>query len=284
MSMISFDNEYANWINELKQRFRNTQIKAALKVNSEMLFFNWQLGHDLVTKRVEERWGKGVVEQISYDLQQEFPGVKGFSARNLWFMKQWYSFYISDNDDGMIISDLVNKFAVNKSNLKQPVSEIQFPPIFALIPWGHHILIIQKCKTIDEAIYYIRRAIEDNLSRNALEKCIRIDSYHTAGSAFTNFEINLPDSQRQLAQELLKQNYGFSFMNLPRDYDEKSMEDAIEQRITTPMGVATYENVRIKEISDHLPTPEQIKKQIELAEEEYKMNTNELDDRNENRE
>ena len=94
---VNLDSEYVQWIHEIKQRFRNSQIKAAVKVNSEQLLFNWQLGRDLVVRKAEEKWGTGIVNQVSLDLQDEFPEAKGFSARNLWFMKQWYSFYSSKN-------------------------------------------------------------------------------------------------------------------------------------------------------------------------------------------
>ena len=93
---VAIDKEYIQWIQEIKQRFRNSQIKAAVKVNSEQLLFNWQLGRDLVARKAEEKWGNGIVEQVSLDLQAEFPNMKGFSARNLWNMKKWYSFYAED--------------------------------------------------------------------------------------------------------------------------------------------------------------------------------------------
>lgn len=90
---VHLDIDYVRWIHNVKERFRNAQIKAAVKVNSEQLLFNWQLGRDLVVRKSEEKWGRGIVEQLSLDLQHEFPDVKGFSARNLWNMKKWYSFY-----------------------------------------------------------------------------------------------------------------------------------------------------------------------------------------------
>ena len=90
---IHIDTDYANWIAEVKHRYRSAQVKAAVKVNAEKLLFNWQLGRDLVQKKAEERWGAGVVEQVSLDLKREFPDAEGFSARNLWYMKQWYFFY-----------------------------------------------------------------------------------------------------------------------------------------------------------------------------------------------
>ena len=104
---IHIDTEYANWIAEVKHRYRSAQVKAAVRVNAEKLLFNWQLGRDLVQKKAEERWGAGVVEQVSLDLQNEFPDSTNFSTRNLWYMKQWYLFYTDES-----------------GKLKQPVSEL----------------------------------------------------------------------------------------------------------------------------------------------------------------
>ena len=90
---VQIDSNYVQWLNEIKSRYRSAQIKAAVKVNAEQLLFNWQLGRDLVTRKAEEQWGSGVVEQLSMDLQAAFPESKGFSTTNLWRMKQWYLFY-----------------------------------------------------------------------------------------------------------------------------------------------------------------------------------------------
>ena len=92
---IRIDTDYVNWLAEVKNRYRSAQVKAAVKVNAEKLLFNWQLGRDLVQKKAEERWGAGVVEQVSLDLKREFPDAEGFSASNLWYMKKWYVFYTS---------------------------------------------------------------------------------------------------------------------------------------------------------------------------------------------
>ncbi|MBQ6320484.1 MAG: DUF1016 family protein [Lachnospiraceae bacterium] len=380
---VKLDSEYVQWIHEIKQRYRNSQIKAAVKVNSEQLLFNWQLGRDLVIRKAEEKWGTGIVNQVSLDLQAEFPEAKGFSARNLWFMKQWYSFYTSKNGIISLISDLETQLntgnkklnqvgsEIHEQKLNQLDSEMAFPPVFAYVPWKHHVLIVQKSQSIEEALFYIRKTVEDGLSRNALDDCIRADLYHTSGAAVTNFADKLPAIQGALAQEILKSNYDLGFVSLPKEYDEDALEDVLEQRmtrfllelgdgwafvgrqkeiiisgktrkidllfyhiylrcyvvlelkvkpfdpeftgklnfyvnavnefvkrdsdnptigllicrdmdrtevqlafqgITTPMGVATYDNVKIAEIQEHLPTAEQIKQQIELAEEEYKMN------------
>lgn len=107
---IHLDDEYAVWIAEVKHRYRSAQVKAAVKVNAEKLLFNWQLGRDLVRKKAEERWGSGVVEQVSLDLQKEFPNESGFSVRNLWYMKKWFLFYLGN---------------ASSTILQQPVSELQ---------------------------------------------------------------------------------------------------------------------------------------------------------------
>ena len=99
---IHIDTEYAHWIAEVKHRYRSAQVKAAVRVNAEKLLFNWQLGRDLVQKKAEERWGAGVVEQISLDLKKEFPKDDGFSTSNLWYMKKWYLFYTNEADSKIL--------------------------------------------------------------------------------------------------------------------------------------------------------------------------------------
>jgi predicted nuclease of restriction endonuclease-like (RecB) superfamily len=388
------DKEYAQWIYDIKQRFRNAQIKAAVKVNSEQLLFNWQLGRDLVVRKAEEKWGNGIVEQVSLDLQAAFPEAKGFSARNLWNMKKWYSFYTSYEDFGNAVNALSGQMDISslklqqvaaeiqetasEEKLQQVVAEIPFPAIFGFIPWGHHIEIITKCKDLHEALFYVKRTIEEGWSRNALDNCIRADMYHAVGTAVTNFSEKLPTTQGELAQEILKSNYDLGFVSLPPKYDENALEDVLEQRmtrfllelgegwafvgrqkeiiisgktrkidllfyhiylrcyvvlelkvkpfdpeyagklnfyvnavnefirkdsdnqtigllickdmdrtevqlafqgITTPMGVATYDNVKIQESQEYLPTAEQIQQQIEIAEEEYRISLSEKKDR-----
>ena len=93
---MSSDEGYLQWISDIKQRFRQSQIKAAVRVNTTMLEFYWSVGRDLVALRAEERWGAGVVKQFALDMRQAFPNDKGFSDSNVKYMKQWYSFYYED--------------------------------------------------------------------------------------------------------------------------------------------------------------------------------------------
>ena len=121
---VHLDSDYRNWIAEIKERFQASQIKAVVKVNSEALLFNWQLGRDLVIRKAEEKWGKGVVEQVSLDLQDAFPNTKGFSTRNLWWMKQWYLFYASEASAHQYLAELENSINAAGQKLNQLGSEI----------------------------------------------------------------------------------------------------------------------------------------------------------------
>lgn len=145
---VNIDKDYMAWLNEIKARYNSARAKAAVKVNSEQLLFNWQLGRDLVIRKAEERWGAGVVEQLSLDLKAAFPGSKGFSARNLWYMKNWYSFYASQPEKLQQLAALFQATA-NQANkkLQQLAAEIHepiadrdgvtsFPEVFSYIPGG----------------------------------------------------------------------------------------------------------------------------------------------------
>ena len=246
---IHIDADYAEWIADIKSRYRSAQVKAAVKVNAEKLLFNWQLGRDLVQKKAEERWGAGVVEQVSLDLKREFPDADGFSTSNLWYMKKWYLFY-ADGDAEEKLQRTVGELqsSVNQAviKLQQSVGEIQhlvsktnneigmaFPQPFALVPWGHHVDIITKCKSIDEALFYVGKTIEQGLSRNSLANCIKANLYEHQGKIVNNFSNHLPALQSKLVQEVLKENYDFGFATVEHEiYDEAELEEALTKNVT----------------------------------------------------
>ncbi len=231
---VQLDVDYVNWITDIKRRYRAAQVKASVRVNSEKLLFNWELGRDLVQKKAEERWGAGVVEQISIDLQREFPGSNGFSVRNLWYMKQWYLFYSeADTKLQQPVAELESQ------KLQQPVAEFlqqsvrEIPTSFALVPWGHHIAIISQCESLNEALFYIGKTIEQGLSRAALVNCIKAHLYEHQGKILNNFTEHLPALQSQLVQEVLKENYDFGFATVGHEiYDECELEEALTNSIT----------------------------------------------------
>ena len=242
---IHIDTDYANWIAEVKHRYRSAQVKAAVKVNAEKLLFNWQLGRDLVQKKAEERWGAGVVEQVSLDLKREFPDAEGFSASNLWYMKKWYVFYTNQvplEKLQRVIGEL--QHAVNQKYIKlqRPVAELDetikdegedFPLPFSLVPWGQHIEIITRCKKLEEALFYIQQVIEKGLSRPALINCIKSNLYEHQGKIVNNFTDHLPALHSKLVQEVLKENYDFGFATVKHEvYDEAELEESLTKNVT----------------------------------------------------
>ena len=255
---IHIDTDYAKWMAEIKQRYRSAQVKAAVRVNSEKLLFNWLLGRDLVQKKAEERWGAGVVEQVSLDLQREFPDADGFSVQNLWFMKKWYLFYTSSfafEKLQQVVRKLYSPVSQSYVKLYQAGRELEdtklyqlgreiddtkthqsgaeFPLPFALVPWRHHVEIISKCKTIEEALFYIGKTIEQGLSRSALINCIKANLYEHQGKILNNFTEHLPSLQSSLVQEVLKENYDFGFATVGHEiYDEAELENALTKNIT----------------------------------------------------
>jgi len=235
---IRIDGDYAEWIAELKHRYRSAQVKASVRVNAEKLLFNWELGRDLVQKKAEERWGAGVVEQVSLDLQREFPNAEGFSTTNLWYMKQWYLFYYQED---IKLQQFVAELGIEKlhqaggetENLKLHQFGGEFPAPFALVPWRHHVEIISKCKSIDEALFYMGKTIEQGMSRAALVNCIKANLYEHQGRILNNFAEHMPALQSKLVQEVLKENYDFGFATVKHEiYDEQELEEALSKSVT----------------------------------------------------
>lgn len=277
------DADYAAWLSEIKRRYISAQIKASIKVNIEKLRFNWSVGRDLVMRKAEERWGSGVVEQLSLDLKEAFPQDKGFGTTNLWAMKKWYLFFSSQEaieklyQAGGELQQCANRIIVK---LHQVGGESDFPLLLGLVPWRHQVNIITKCKSVDEAIFYLRECILGGWSRQTLDNSFKSNLYKSHGRAISNFPEYLPEAQSRMAQEIPKDNYDFGFITVPVNYKEEQLEAALEQNITrfrafkgiqTPMGVASYDNVQIAP-SNLLPSAEELQARVRLVEEELNNN------------
>ena len=240
---MTADEGYIQGITDIKQRFRQSQIKAAVRVNTAMLEFYWSVGRDLVTLRAEERWGAGVVKQFALDMRQAFPDETGFSDTNVKYMTRWYLFYYEKVIKGQRVVDLIGhqvgdelEVAISQRVIdekgQQVVDQLQFPDLFGFIPWGCHILIFSKCKSLDEALFYINRVVDEAWSRSRLENQVAANLFGSQGAAITNFEHTLPAPQSQLAKEILKDPYNFSFLAMNKEYEEKDMEDALVDNVT----------------------------------------------------
>ena len=261
---MSADEGYIQWIADIKQRFRQSQIKAAVRVNTAMLEFYWSMGRDIVELRAESKWGSGFFNQLSLDMRTAFPDETGFSVTNLKYMRRWYAFYRErvtirhqagdEFDDALEInsSDELNVAIRHQVGdelevaIRQQVADeiegmekghqvggqLEMPEIFGRIPWKHHVHIISKCKSLDEALFYINRVAEEGWSRSRLEHQVAANLFGSQGAAITNFELTLPAPQSQLAKEILKDPYNFGFLAMNEEYEEKDMEDALVDNVT----------------------------------------------------
>lgn len=216
------DPEFKQWISDLKVRIRQSQFKAAIKVNSELLHLYWELGHDIVVRQMDAVWGSGFFERLSKELKKEFPDMKGFSTTNLKYCKYFYLFYSKDGevrhqfgDETYYQSNTGIEVTVKGSDIirHQAGDELENHPIFQ-IPWRHHVEIFTKCKSVEEALFYIQKTITNGWSRAVLMNFLDANLYQSQGRAINNFDRLLPNLQSDLAKETLKDPYNFDFLTL----------------------------------------------------------------------
>lgn len=205
--------DYKQWLSEIKQHIRQSQIKAAVRVNTELLRLYWHLGKEIAERRAEAKWGNGFFNTLSRDLKADFPDMQGFSPTNLKYCKRFYLFY-SQSD-----------------TIHHQVGDELISPIFS-IPWRHHIEILTKCRTIDEALFYVGKTLENGWSRAVLLNFLDARLFETQGKALTNFRKNLPEPMSDLAQQTLKDPYNFDFLTMRENYNERELEDALTTNIT----------------------------------------------------
>ncbi|ANH82220.1 hypothetical protein A8C56_15740 [Niabella ginsenosidivorans] len=234
---------YGNWLKDLKQQIKNSRIKAVLVVNSQLILLYWDLGRQIVEKQERSNWGSGFISQLSKDLQAEFPDMGGWSKTNLFNIRNFYLFYKDvDFQQTKVFQQVVGIFKKNESVIvQQAVGSFEKPEDaiaqqlvsqLALIPWGHHILIIQKIKNVSEALFYVNKTIENNWSRSVLEYQMEINLYQRQGKAVSNFTTTLPQAQGDLANELLKDPYNFEFLQLSEKVREADLEKSLVDHIS----------------------------------------------------
>ncbi len=221
-SISILDNEYKVWVKALAVRYRQRQIRAAVKVNAEHLLFNLSLGKDIAEKDADNLYGAKFYATISRDLKEELPGVEGLSETNIRYCKRFYMLYCQ------VIENL--------PQLVEDLSAEIFPQVvedLCRIPWGHHRLIIDKCsKEPQKALFFVRQSIENGWSRSMLLNWIDTDLFERQGKAVSNFGMALPAPDSDLAQEITKDPYNFAFAGIRGRYNEKQLKDALLTNIT----------------------------------------------------
>lgn len=228
MSELTNDKEYRDWIVSIQSRVQASQIKAAVAVNYAMLELYWYLGEQIIERQEAAKWGDGFLQQMSKDLSSEFPGIKGFSYRNLRSIRQWVSFWNQP--------DSIGKQAASKSdpNWKQVVAKLapDAKRLVSQIPWGHNILLLQKLDHPADALFYVQKTIENNWSRAVLTHQIESGLHLREGKAIDNFDATLPEPESDLARQLLRDPYNFDFLTLTKRHNERELEDGLIDHLT----------------------------------------------------
>jgi predicted nuclease of restriction endonuclease-like (RecB) superfamily len=249
---------YAALLTEIKDRVRSAQLRAHLAVNRELVLLYWQIGRDIVSRQKLEGWGKSVIERLAADIQREFPGIEGFSTRNIWRMRAFYLAYaqlaefLSQPVTELLPEPLAETASETGSAriLPQPVAELESPgsasapteilpqavaeppPLeVAAISWAHNVILLEKLSDTATRLWYARQAAQHGWSRNVL--AIQIDSalHERQGKAVTNFAQTLPPPQSDLAQQITKDPYLFDFLNLRDDANERAVEMGLLEHV-----------------------------------------------------
>lgn len=211
---LAGNSEFKSWVSQLKKDIRSAQVKAAIKVNTELLRLYWRMGSDICEKQKSATWGDGWLKELSRELMAEFPDMKGFSHRNLKYIRQWYGFY----NQQLIFG-------------QQPVAQIS-EDVFFSVPWGHHLYILSQCKDVDRAVFYLNKTVENGWSRAVLLNFLDTNLYERQGKAVNNFNKLLADPQSELAVQTLKDPYNFDFLTLDGEYRERELEQGLTQNVT----------------------------------------------------
>lgn len=223
--LMKIDKEYASWILELVKRYRSSQIKAAAKVNDEMLRFYWSIGEDIEKRQMENRYGSHFYENVSNDLKKALSLTQGLSPTTIKYAHRFYLLY------NQLLGNRqhpVDDFET--PNLQQDAEDFQF--IFK-IPWAHHVCIINKVKgNVRKGLFFAKKTLENNWGRAVLLNFLSTDLYERQGAAQTNFALTLPAPESDLAQELLKSPYDFSFLPGKEKYQEAELKSALISHIT----------------------------------------------------
>ena len=198
------NNEFKAWVSNISEKYKQAQIKAAISVNSEMLKFYFELGKEIANNSFKATYGSRFYDSLSEELVSNLSNAKGLSPRNLRYIENFYLLY----------SNEIKK-------MPQLVAEL-----FS-IPWGHHRYIIDKCKSVDKALFFVRKTHENNWSRDVLLNFISTDLYEREGKAINNFELALPDTNKDLAKQITKDPYNFDFLAITNEYNEKELKDAL---------------------------------------------------------
>lgn len=196
--------DYTRLLAEVKERVRSAQYAALKAVNTELVGLYWDIGRMIVERQRDAEHGAAIAEQLSHDLRAEFPGISGFSRRNVFYMREFYLLYRDDQ---------------------------RVQPLVAQIGWTHNLVIFQRCKDPLEREFYLRMTRKFGWSKNVLIHQIDNQSYEKSLLGQTNFDQALTPAQRAQAKLAVKDEYTFDFLELGEEHSERDLERALIARI-----------------------------------------------------
>ena len=225
--------DYRSLLADIKVRVRTAQVRAHLAANSELLALYWDIGRMILHRQQAEGWGAKVIDRLSRDLQNEFPGQQGFSPRNLKYMRAFAAAW----PETVVVQPPGAKLSAREA----PRSEIVQAPLAqnsqmiaaivhqpgAQLPWKHHCLLLDMLDSPAERLWYAAQAVENGWSRSVLALQIESALHTRQGRAVTNFKATLPEPQSDLAQQITRDPYLFDFLNLRDSANERAVEDAL---------------------------------------------------------
>lgn len=194
---------YPSFLRELKEKIQTHQLSAASALNQELIRLYWEIGKSINQKQEKEGWGSKIINRLSKDLQQSFPGIKGFSTRNLKYMRLFARSYV----------------------------DIEVVKFVACVPWGHNMVLLDKLDNQTDRLWYARKTLENGWSRSILEMWLDSKLHLREGKAISNFHCALPKPQSDLANQVLKDPYCFDFLSLSDKYTEREVEEGLLENI-----------------------------------------------------
>lgn len=229
--MINVDKNYQHVLKQLEETIKGSRHKVIQVANTELLTTYWEIGKTLLDQREKAGWGKKIIEKLANDLKAKFPNMKGLSVRNLVYMQTfasgWPFFPFTQRIEAPIITQ--SPIAQLQQHENQHINKQQ--SLLLQIPWTHHIVILDKAKTLDERIFYIKETIRNGWSISMLKINIETSLYNRQGKAITNFDSKLSESQAELANLTLKNPYIFDFLDIETPMHERDLERALTKHI-----------------------------------------------------
>lgn len=222
--------DYGLILQDLKEKIRQARLRASFTVNAQLLHLYWEIGNTILQRKKKEAWGTKIIDQLAADLRSEFPDMKGLSQRNFEYMQTFASAYPDFSFPQQPVAELKGR-RTTETFPQQPVAEIPIGQFLqhpaAKLPWGHHVVVLDKLKTNDQRLFYIQKCVENGWSRSVLVHQIESGLHNRQGKAITNFELTLPKYQSDLAREMFKNPYLFDFLNIGEEAQERELEKAL---------------------------------------------------------